>query len=353
MYLFRNSKNCDVNGKTTVVRSYKEKLEEKTGSTSFGIDASAKFSIDIPIPKFLMNIQREMSASFKFNKNDETEGDIQSFENKTLEEYYKEAKCETHRMAISDHLKPTFTLTFTEALRDVQKAINARNEEKITQSIRNFIESFGTHYMSEVWLGASLISVVKYSSQSNTDAQRNKRIGCMDGALSLASSVGADIGIGKGKSIGLSVEGEISGYLKNCESENKAGVDSSFNSIKDFSTISRGSPPLSDVDEWARVVSEEPVPVRYELKVITRLFRPEWIDHIKITDDKKQKKTLKAKELLEKFESRFKTFCQTILGRECPNFATKCGLDAQCDVGEECHEVDNDEGYECIKGTPE
>ena len=114
------------------------------------------------------------------------------------------------------------------------------------------------------------------------------------------------------------------------------------NEMSSVSIISRGSPPLSDVDEWARVVSEEPVAVRFKLKSITSLLR----------DNKKWFPGIEADQIsdIEKdLSSAVDNICETLLGEQCEELAPECGLTGHCAFDEECKILNNE--VKCVKGT--
>ena len=94
-----------------------------------------------------------------------------------------------------------FTENFREGLRRLQRAILINSSVRkvykdylipkkriFTFYFRNeykkFFQTFGTHFMREVWLGATLTTEIRFASSSTSSQERYERAECIEKAFS-------------------------------------------------------------------------------------------------------------------------------------------------------------------------
>ena len=70
---------------------------------------------------------------------------------------------------------------------------------------------------------------------------------------------------------------------------------------------------------------DAPAAVRFKLKSIANIFRPEWLNMIPFDESNPGSGNLDAELLLDYFEENFPKYCEIMLGRPCPDAKGKLG----------------------------
>ena len=366
---FSDSVNCQILDNSIVVNNYQEYRQQKSGSYSFAETFGQTSGINIPFISLLINYEKTKSSQSSSSGQSSFEREQSFFADTAGEIHMNEAKCETHRVAVDNFEKPVFTSAFISAMRSLQQAATTPASRRSKQALRRFIGGYGTHFMAETWLGATMITETKFSSASLTAADRRTRQRCVREAYSKGLNSGVnvrEIGVtgeapvgSSGATVGASTTvggwGINSGSTYSKESEKCGGSkqDLSFfdsNQFKQSVINTVGSPPLMDLDEWATQVGETPAAVRFTLKSIGDLFRPEWLDAIPLDELNPAAGNLNANLLNKFFEERVAKYCEVMLGRPCPD-AKGCGINGLCKIGEKCvDDSSNSLGFKCLPG---
>ena len=123
-----------------------------------------------------------------------------------------------------------------------------------------FIEYFGTHYVSEVTFGARFTKQHKVS-QTEYKELRDKKI-----SVEAQASYSGIVSVGGGFSL---------------DSEQRSAA-STFQKSVETSTITVGAAPLSNGDAmtWASSVKENPVPTKYSLSSVYDLFTERYAENL-------------------------------------------------------------------------
>ena len=360
---FSNSVNCQILSNSIVVRNYQEYRQQKSGSFSFARSFEETFGINIPFISLLVNFENTKSPRRSSSGESSFEREKSFFSETQGEIHMNEAKCEIHRVAVDNFEKPVFTSSFITAMRALQQAATTPTSKRSKRILKRFINGYGTHFMAETWLGATMITETKFASPSLTAAGRRKRQRCVTEAFSKGLNSGEnerEIGSFAGSSgatVGASTTvggwGINSGDTYSRESEKCGGSQQDLsifdtNQFKQSVIHSVGSPPLVNVDEWAAQVGETPAAVRFTLTSIGSLFRPEWLGKIPLDEMNPDAGSLDADLLNNFFEENLAKYCEIMLGRPCPD-AKGCGINWICKIGEKCvDDSSNSLGFKCI-----
>ena len=128
-----------------------------------------------------------------------------------------------------------------------------------------------------------------------------------------------------------------------------------MNGLSDTVIRSVGSRPRDDIRKWADEEDFEPVPINYEIRPMTAIFKPlfeEWDPkgNLGALEDGRGNK-LNSTLINQFFLDMTKDYCNTILQKQnCPNFNPKgCGLDDICPLGRKCKDDQTlQAGYKCL-----
>ncbi|CAC5408183.1 unnamed protein product [Mytilus coruscus] len=165
---------------------------------------------------------------------------------------------------------PSGSSKVSDFFEDNIKALPSENcEEDVIQELYiQVIEQFGTHYTTEVVMGAKAVQESKFK---NSDLDKFQSDG-------ISAEVAAKMSVKQG---GVSA----SGGFKTGVANNKEMRDKVSNTSKEQREYYiGGSPPSGDYStgstetlrEWARSAAENPVPIQYKLSSIDSLIRPKY-----------------------------------------------------------------------------
>ncbi|XP_022796663.1 uncharacterized protein LOC111335083 isoform X2 [Stylophora pistillata] len=165
-----------------------------------------------------------------------------------------QAQCRYYFSKMDDTDPPPFDPGF------VSWAKRLSNSNGNGDAVLEFIQYYGTHYLTEVTFGARFMKNHKMSQTKYTEL-RSQKIS----VEAQASYSGVD-SIGGGFSM---------------DSEQRSAV-SNFQKSVETSTITVGAAPPSNGDAmtWASSVQENPVPIRFTLRAIHNLFTERYSKHL-------------------------------------------------------------------------
>ena len=91
------------------------------------------------------------------------------------------ARCEVYEVRISSLTKPKFTSDFISALKRVETAAKSPDSASSKEAMKEFFtEQFGTHYMSTVFMGASMTTENRYVGTTSSSEMRSMRKECSE-----------------------------------------------------------------------------------------------------------------------------------------------------------------------------
>ncbi len=228
----------DIPDATTVVRENSCSLDFSSSSVS-GSDSYSR-SLEVYVSGSLEGWGAKFKASV----------DYKEVEEKTQK--YKDlytasrGECKVYTGKIDGYLPPKLTPNFI-------RAVNTLTEDYQEKPYMRFISYFGTHFVSQVHMGARFACVTRLSEKSWTSLlQKNIKI-------EMAASYSAY---------------GVSGALDTRTEEQKKWARE-FESVKtDMSLSVIGSKPVKEHGpiEWAQQAIEEPMPMRYTLENISELL---------------------------------------------------------------------------------
>jgi len=383
--------NCNINSGTRVIRNYRQYREEKSGSLSFSEQSQKAFSLNVPFISLLTNFEHKLSGKQSTRKSRQYKNEVDFFKETKGEIYINEARCEVYKISVDAFHEPKFTPGFVSAMRALHKSAANPTSRRSKRTLKKFIANFGTHFMSEAWLGATLITETRIAESSTSAAQRQERRNCINRAFSVGTNTGVShrevdvsykvqgpevsvnvpvpvpvggvpvpvpgpvTGTVKGPEVGAATTvggwGAGSGAKYRREASRCGGnhTDSFFSARRNFqrSTIkSVGSLPLADTDEWARNTKESPSVIRFNLQSISNLIY-DFAGDVTVDDDNPNAGNLDADRMYTYLEQATNNYCETVLGEPCP--AVKgCAYENLCPPNKIC--VDDDSaalGFVC------
>lgn len=327
---------CKSGSESRVVTNYEQYRKQKIGSSLFDEYSEQTSSLNIPFFSWLINYKKAESERRSSSWGSSFEREQRFFGESQGEIHMNEVKCEAYRIAVDDFLPPVFTPAFIYAMRSLQRAAKNPASRRSKRTLRKFFGAYGTHYMKETFLGASMITETKFSSASSSLADRRKRQQCVNEAFNKGLSKGVDVNeietnldVPAGPA-NVGAKTTTGGWNHNSESTFRnasqkcvgSQQDLSFfnsNQFKQTVITSVGSPPFSNRDKWLEKVKEAPAAVRFKLKNIKDIFRPDWINMIPLDESNPAAGNLDADLLFDYFEENFLNYCEIMLGRPCPN----------------------------------
>jgi MAC/Perforin domain. len=209
---------------------------------------------------------------------------------------------------------PAFTDPFLIALGNLHDASSKTSTDQLA-AFKRFVTDFGTHYMTNVELGATFSQVSSYSEnvRSQMDAQAMEDCNTDSGS----------------KVFGIQVNPGTS----QCTAEDQSVLNSFSSSDVTVRTVTRGSDPTT-IDEWA-TQEFTPVPLKYMFSPVPNIFLPQFIDNKGLTNLAGE--VINSTQIRQWFVPLYYNYCET-MDINCVEphgcgFDDKCPLDAIC-IGE-------------------
>eukprot|EP00112_Aurelia_sp_Birch-Aquarium-sp1_P017851 Seg418.9 transcript_id=Seg418.9/GoldUCD/mRNA.D3Y31 product="hypothetical protein" protein_id=Seg418.9/GoldUCD/D3Y31 len=156
-----------------------------------------------------------------------------------------EAKCDYYLSEIDEIQPPSLDESFI---------LKVRSLKNTNESINNFFDYYGTHFLKRVTFGARFVYENKIS-KSNLQTIESSSSGV---SLEASASLGALASFSAKAKLSVS----------------KEKVANQFRELVETSTVSIGAPPEASGDPlvWASKVKENPVPTKFEMVGIENLF---------------------------------------------------------------------------------
>merc|ERR1712242_445844 len=317
---------CKKSGSSQSYRSYQDYQEAKTGSVANSASVSASVTTG-GLFSFITSFEATAEASSMSES--EFSKEKKFFSESKGEIYMNKAQCEVFEVRISSSLKPEFTSDFISALKRLENAAKSPDSAASKVAMKEFFtEQYGTHYMSNVFMGASMTTENRYVGTTSSSEMRSMRRECSDNSYSMSIGGGAQ---------GVDVSTEFAIAAKKCKGDESSNAFFSENSYSEFNVVTRGSIPTVDEDEWRMNILESPIPIRFKLKPISALFRADWLEE----------HGLDAALLQEYVPDSLRTYCEVVLGRDCVP-VKGCGVTGFCSDNEVCSaDANKTSGFRC------
>ncbi|VDI70772.1 Hypothetical predicted protein [Mytilus galloprovincialis] len=152
-------------------------------------------------------------------------------------------------------------------LEDNIRALPSDNCEAdaIQQRYIQVVEQFGTHYTTEVVMGAKAVQEFRFK---NSDLDRFQSVGI---SAKVAAELSTPFGASGGFSVGVNSNQQMREMVSNTEKEQREYYIGGSAPSGDFTAGSTES-----LREWARSAAENPAPIQYKLSSIDALIKPEY-----------------------------------------------------------------------------
>ena len=222
-----------------------------------------------------------------------------------------ENTCTVYEVELLQNEPPKFTNGFLRAAKRLENTSD-------TKAYKNFVEDFGTHYLTGAHVGA------RYAVTSELEREKREDF----------SHEGHNLNVGANLDF-LSIF-EIKAHLN---SERNMTEKEMFQSLrKEKTIIAYGSPIPEDGDmtKWANEVRKNPLPIEYKLSKITNLFDERFMENLE--------NSLNYHAIQKQMATYLDTYCQN----EKQNLGlSKCSPPSGgCKGGNDCHS-----NAECIDNT--
>jgi len=207
----------------------------------------------------------------------------------------------------------------------------------------NFIEEFGTHYTKKTFFGATLTLESRWTSSAKSGSQRSANQKCVANAYSKSISESAGVPGIFSTSSTTNFKTEDQECKKNSDN---SGYFSS-NKMSETNIVARGASFSTDPDVWTASCEKHHVPIDYELKNISSIFKKGWINHLKDNNGN----DIDGAFLATYLDSITQNYCEYVLGlgHDC-DIQNGCGINGVCPEGKVC--VSNstiEKGYKCVE----
>merc|ERR1712126_666603 len=191
-------------------QDYRSKKESHVSSLE---KSEETFSTKVPFFSWLVGYEETETTSSSTFKSNDFEKEIDFFSETSGEIYIYEVHCELYNVKVSPFQKPIFTSAFISAMQGLNKAAQNSTAKSSKDIVKTFINTYGTHYQAESWLGASLTTETRIASRSTGAKQKQKRSSCIAQAYGKAMrsgisvrevDVNGEVELGKGAKVGAS-----------------------------------------------------------------------------------------------------------------------------------------------------
>jgi len=264
------------------------------------------------------------------------------FEDKHGEVSIAKALCHTDDVDIvTESTRPVFHSNFINTLKKLNKVLSQTATEQ-EKEFKIFIEQFGTHFNDETDFGAALIHRTLYKTRSKTSKEADDRKDCSKEASSLAVSANGGAG-----GYTASAEVAVKKNTEECLAKQSSSDKGSSSGVEKTATLSLGSQPES-LDKWATADRFKPVPITRKLKLISTLFKNEYLTKSEVYGFSED---LNGSELEKLFNKMAREYCHIMLGYskiECAEKLVGCGLNDDCGFDFCINEPATEKGYKCI-----
>ncbi len=231
---------CQTELSTKTITTYKGYLEQRSKSSGSTVGASFEASASG------FGVSASASAKYSESQSQSEKAMRKSFSSGTTEVVMATANCYTHDIAFNTHFRrPFFTQGFISALEHLNETLS--QDETVQLAVyKDFLLSYGTHYLKKTNFGASLIFQKTFHSRSKTSEEASSR------RKSFKQSAEACVGGGGGfGGVSASAKACISGEESGASSDTSQSESGSASASEDIQTISIGSRPQGNLDTWS------------------------------------------------------------------------------------------------------
>ena len=173
----KNALNCLVQSQSYSYTTQAEHQQKKSGSSEWSLDVGSSFSAGGPIPieDVIVNFQATRTQSFHADSKDEWVHETKFFKEMKGEIYQESSVCQLYKLSINEYNKPYFTTGFKNAVQKLYDASAKPDDPASEDEVKKFWDQYGTHYLSEVYLGGSLSAESRWASSAVTSSDRSER----------------------------------------------------------------------------------------------------------------------------------------------------------------------------------
>lgn len=314
---------------------------------SAAISSASEYSNSFSIERSGGAYGVSLSASAKYKKSGNTEQakTRRLFEEKQGEVRIATAYCKTYDARLNtDWLRPKFSSNFIRAVERLEQTLTKSTSTQ-QAVMKRFVDSFGTHIMTETDFGAKMIYEKRFTSRSKSAKESNTRKSCV--RESLSGCVGGGYTGASKRLVQASAKtclGSKEGKCNNAQFDENWGEENGLSSTT-LRTIGSG---LTEREEWGMREDFKPVPIRRKLKLISSLFTAH---NLKKSETYGFRKSLDHQGLRKLFDTLASQYCTLLLGRssqECSEELSGCGLNDNCGFDQECiNDKTSPSGYVC------
>ncbi len=236
----RSYLNCEEELQMRTMRTYKDYLAQRSSASSFGFGTS--FETEVSAFGFSVGA----SASHSQSTSQEESNIKHVFEEEQGEIVMAKTTCLTHDLAYNTrYYRPVFSRGFVNALYTLEKALGQPEPIKV-EAYKEFVLTYGTHYLSRTKFGASMTYQRVFHSRSSSEEESNSRSDDFRTAASACLSAG-------GSYAGVSASGKICANTNSSSSSSSSNSSSTGDAMSssDLRIISRGSRPTENTEAWA------------------------------------------------------------------------------------------------------
>jgi len=331
--------NCEIQHQTTVVKSIGDYLKAMSGSSSYFSKRSTTSSMSVPFFSLLADYKKSKTTTTTQSENSEFSKHVRYFSEMEGEAYINRAQCIVKRVRINAFSIPRFTDGFINGLRELHNASKNPDSEESKSILRKFVKSYGINYMSECFMGSTIVSTMRMSKSSSSASEEAQNAECAsrghsegmsqgvstsevkvtgkvgeDGVSGSASTTIPSFGFGSGNSFAEAT--------KKCDSNKDASAMFNSLGLSQTSVVSVGALPFNNTIVWIQDTLKRPYPVQMTLSSIADLIRPENINHIPLDPNSPDGEMLSAEEIKNFYQNatEYENYCQTMLGKSCSPF---------------------------------
>ncbi|XP_048745128.1 uncharacterized protein LOC125658081 isoform X2 [Ostrea edulis] len=197
------------------------------------------------------------SASYQKNTREIQKGETTTLSIVSRAVVYRARMSETSKMSkVTDYFEKAVMLL---PMEDCEK-------DSLQEMYLNFIGEFGTHYTTQVVMGAKAVQQLTFSK---SDLSKMESEGISAKVAAQVAYSGFGVSAGGGFSVGTASKEESKQRVQNTNKEQYEYYIGGNPPAGDFSSGSTES-----LREWARSADEKPVPIQYRLTSIDTLMKP-------------------------------------------------------------------------------
>lgn len=199
----------------------------------------------------------EFSASAGYQR------ETQSFSRFRTKKVESSAECRYYTARLMEYQKPDFSDAFKSFLRYLNETYSSARVQITNEAIYSRIfDTFGTHYIDKVVLGARYVNLFTMSSSTYSNMVRQ----------------GVDV------EFAASYTGPIASASASFDmsTENQKKIDTFKRSVhRESFSLGSVPPDNGDAEKWASTVKDHPRPVEFHLRPIWELFEPKIFPNIR------------------------------------------------------------------------